>query len=88
MDPTTTCCPHRACPARGQTGQGNIGIHARQDQRCIGRQCRKPFTGTVLYRWRPSAELVVLVVTLRAPGCPLHALVAAFRLDERTVAEW
>ena len=25
MDPTTTFCPNMACPARGQTGQGNIG---------------------------------------------------------------
>src|SRR5712692_11835945 len=25
MDPTTTFCPNVACPARGQTGQGNIG---------------------------------------------------------------
>src|SRR5262249_13053960 len=24
MDPTTTFCPNRNCPARGQTGQGNI----------------------------------------------------------------
>jgi hypothetical protein len=26
MDPTTTFCPNRHCPARGQIGQGNIGI--------------------------------------------------------------
>src|SRR5438552_16904305 len=26
MDPTTTFCPNLACPARGQIGQGNIGI--------------------------------------------------------------
>ena len=24
MDPTTTFCPNVACPARGQTGQGNV----------------------------------------------------------------
>ncbi len=29
MDPTTVFCPNLACPARGQTGQGNIGIHSR-----------------------------------------------------------
>src|SRR4029453_4718874 len=31
MDPTTTFCPNRNCPARGQTGQGNIGIHSRKE---------------------------------------------------------
>ena len=31
MDPTTVFCPNLACHARGQTGQGNIGIHSRKD---------------------------------------------------------
>jgi hypothetical protein len=31
-------------------------------------------------------ELVLTVVTLLAHGCPLQAIVAAFGLDERTVA--
>ena len=35
MDPTATFCPNLACPARGQTGQGNIGIHSRKDKRFI-----------------------------------------------------
>ena len=35
MDPATVFCPNLACPARGQTGQGNIGIHSRKDQRFI-----------------------------------------------------
>jgi hypothetical protein len=54
-------------------------------------QCHKTFTvtqGTVFYRLRTSAELVVTVVTLLAHGCPLQAIVAAFGLDERTVAAW
>ena len=91
MDPTVTCCPHRACPARGQRGQGNSGIHARTEQRFICKQCHKTFSatqGTVFYRLRPSAALVVIVVTLLAHGCPWHALVAAFRLDERIVVDW
>jgi IS1 family transposase len=37
---------------------------------------------------RTSTELVVTVVTLRAHGCPVQAIVAAFGFDERTVAEW
>jgi transposase-like protein len=91
MDPTTVFCPNLACPARGHTGQGNIGIHSRKDQRFICQQGRKTFTatkGTVFYRLRPSAEIVVIVVTLLAHGCPLQAIVAAFGFDERTVAAW
>jgi transposase-like protein len=91
MDPTTTCCPNWDCPARGQSGQGNIGIHSRKDGRFICTQCRKTFsatTGTVFYRLRTSAETVVLVVTLLAQGCPVQAIVAAFGFDERTIADW
>ena len=32
MAPTTTFCPTLACPARGQTGQGNIGMHSRTER--------------------------------------------------------
>jgi transposase-like protein/IS1 family transposase len=91
MDPTTTFCPNLACPARGQTGQGNIGIHSCKDRRFICTQCRKTFsatTGTAFYRLRTSAETVVIVVTLLAYGCPVQAIVAAFGFDERTVAAW
>jgi len=91
MDPATVFCPNRVCPARGQTGQGNISIHSRKDKRFLCTQCHKTFTttkGTVFYRLRTSAELVVIVVTLLAHGCPLQAIVAAFGFDERTVAAW
>jgi transposase-like protein len=91
MDPTSTFCPNLDCPARGQTGQGNIGIHSRRDQRFRCRQCRKTFAathGTAFYRLRTPAETVTLVVTLIARGCPLQAIVVAFGFDERTVADW
>jgi len=91
MDPTTTGCPNRACPARGQTGQGNSGIHARKDRRFICTPCRKTFAathGTVFYRLRTSADLVALILTLLAHGCPVQALVVAFGFDERTIAAW
>ena len=74
MDPKTAFCLNLACPARGQTGQGNIGIHSRKDKRCICRQCRQTFTvtkGTGFYRLRTAAETVVIVVTLLAYGCPV-----------------
>ena len=91
MDPTRVFCPNRDCYARGQTGQGNIGIHSRKEQRFICHECHKTFSarkGTVFYRLRTSAETVVLVVTLLAHGCPVQAIVAAFGFDERTVAAW
>jgi transposase-like protein len=91
MDPTTVFCPNRECSARGQSGQGNIGIHSRKDKRFLCTACHKTFsamTGTVFYRLRTSAETVVLVVTLLAHGCPVQAIVAAFGFDERTVAAW
>ena len=81
MDPTTTFCPNMACPARGQTGQGNIGIHSRKDRRFICTQCRKTFaatSGTVFYRLRTAGDLVALIITLRAHGCPVQAIVVAF----------
>src|ERR671937_1504000 len=91
MDPTTTCCPNRNCPARGQTGRGNIAIHAQKEQRFICHACQKTFTatnGTTFYRLRTPAETVSLVLTLLAHGCPLQAIVVAFGFDERTVAAW
>jgi transposase-like protein len=91
MDPATTFCPRLACPARGPTGQGNIGIHSRKDKRFLCTACHKTFSatkGTALYRLRTAAETVTLVVTLLAHGCPPQAIVVAFGFDERTVASW
>jgi len=91
MDPTTTFCPNSNCPARGQIGQGNIGIHSQKEQRFICHECQKTFSatkGTAFYRLRTVAETVALVVTLLAHGCPVQAIVAAFGFDERTVADW
>lgn len=44
--------------------------------------------GRCLRVLRTSTELVVIVVTLLAFGCPLQAIVHAYGLDERTVASW
>src|SRR6266568_754874 len=93
MDPTTTFCPNMACPTRGQTGQGNIGIHSCKDKRFICTECHKTFSatkGTAFYRLRTSAETVSLVVTLMAHGCPLQAIVVAVALAyaRGTVACW
>jgi hypothetical protein len=45
-------------------------------------------TGTPFFRLKHAAELVTIVLTLLCHGCPLRAIVAAFGLDERTVAAW
>jgi IS1 family transposase len=37
---------------------------------------------------RKPVELIVIVVTLLSYGCPIQAIVHAFGLDERTVADW
>jgi hypothetical protein len=37
---------------------------------------------------RKPTELIVIVVSLLAYGCPIQAIVHAFWLDERTVASW
>jgi transposase-like protein len=91
MDPTTTFCPNEHCPARGQTGQGNIGIHSQKEQRFICHACHHTFSarkGTVFYRLRTSTETVVIIVTWLAHGWPVQAIGAAFGLDERTRATW
>jgi transposase-like protein len=91
MDPQTVFCHNPACPARGQVGKGNIGVHSPKDGRYICHVCHTTFAatkGTAFYRLRKSKELVVIVVTLLAHGCPVQAIVAAFGLDERTVLRW
>jgi transposase-like protein len=91
MDSTAVFCPNLACPARGQAGEGNIRLHSRTDKRFICTECHKTFSatkGTALYRLRTSAEMVTLVITLMAHGCPLQAIVIAFGFDERTGARW
>ena len=45
-------------------------------------------TGTTFYRLRTAEETVIVVVALLAHGGPLQAIVAAFGVDERTVADW
>jgi IS1 family transposase len=44
--------------------------------------------GTTFAGLRKPIELIVIVVTLLAYGCPLQAIVHAFGVDERTVADW
>jgi len=91
MDPRQQFCPNMACPARGKVGENNIVVHSRKEARYQCKICSKTFaatSGTPFYRLHHPAELMVIVATLIAHGCPLQAIVAAFHLDERTVMDW
>lgn len=91
MDAEKIFCPNLACPARGQVGQGNIGVHSLQEQRYHCSVCDQTFAatkGTLFYRLRTDPQIVIWVLVLLAHGCPPQAIVAAFGLDERTVRSW
>jgi transposase-like protein len=91
VDPTGTFCHNPDCPARGQVGQGNIKVHCHKTRRFRCVTCRKTFaatTGTPFYRLHKEAALFVCVITLLTHGCPPQAIVAAYGLDERTIADW
>ncbi len=91
MNPQEIFCPNMACPARGQTGKGNIHVHSQKDKRFICDVCQETFTiskGTIFYRLHHDPKFVMCVIILLAYGCPLQAIVKAFDLDERTVRDW
>src|SRR5436305_7891078 len=91
MDASKQFCPNEACSARGQKEQGNIIIHDRKRQRYRCKVCKHTFSarrGTMLEGLRKPMDLIVIVVTLLSYGCPIQAIVHAFGLDERTVADW
>jgi transposase-like protein len=91
MNPQTPFGHHPQCPARGQVGQGNIRVHRHTAQRSRCTSCGQTFTatqGTPFERRRTAAALVTVVLTVRSHGCALQAIVAAFGVDERTVATW
>jgi len=91
MDPSAQFCPNSACRDKGLRGHGNIGVHSKKEHRYRCRSCGQTFaatTGTPFYRLHQAAEVLTIVVTLLALGCPLQAIVVAFGLDERTVRAW
>jgi transposase-like protein len=91
MDASSVFCPNLECPARGKIGQKNIVIHSRKRPRYRCKTCKKTFSareGTMFAGLRKPEELIVMVVTLLAYGCPPQAIVHALGLDERTVARW
>jgi len=74
VDPRPVFCHNRDCPARGQIGQGNIGVFSQKDRRYICHVCAPDLVGgfaaskgTAFYRLRTAKEIIVIVVTLLAP---------------------
>ena len=91
MDASNQFCPNLKCPSRGQIGQGNIVIHQKSRPRYKCKTCEKTFSariGTAFEGIRKSEEDFIKVTTLLAYGTPTQAIVHAFGLDERTVADW
>jgi transposase-like protein len=91
MDPLAQFCHNPDCPARGQLGLGNIRVHSQKQRRYRCSTCGQTFAATrdtPFYRLKKSVDLVTIVITLLCHGCPVQAIVAAFGLDERTVADW
>lgn len=91
MDPHEKWCHNHRCRAYGRSGEGHIVIHSQKERRYRCKRCGRTFCetkDTALYRTHKPRWLVLAVVTLLAHGCPVQAIVAAFDLDERTVARW
>lgn len=91
MSPHDRWCHNRDCRAYGRVGEDHIVIHSQKERRYRCKRCGRTFSetkGTALYRSHRPRWLVIAVVTLLAYGCPVQAIVAAFGLDERTVARW
>src|SRR5438132_10370589 len=91
MDASQQCCPNTACSASGQIGEGNISIHGRKRPRYKCHRCAKTFSarrGTMMEGLRTDEQRVMTVMTRFRYGCPPQAIVHAYGLDERTVAEW
>ena len=91
MNPLSQFCHNPACPATGQIGLGNIGVHSYKKARFKCHRCGVTFAatkGTAFFRLQTDPETVALVLALISLGCPPQAIVGAFGFDERTVAHW
>ena len=91
MNPHQQFCHNERCRAYGRCGEDHIVIHIQKERRYRCKRCGRTFTetkDTAFYRMHKPRWLVLAVVTLLAYGCPVQAIVAAFGIDERTVARW
>jgi len=86
MRPELAVCPNSTCDASGR-----IGVHSIKERRYKCHACGKTFaetTGTPLFGLKHALWVVLVVLALLSNGCPIPAVVFAFGLDERTVADW
>jgi len=91
MSPQNIFCPNIDCPARGQKNEGNIHPHSDVEKRYACDVCKRTFSatkGTIFYRLKTDAAIVMIVIVLMAHGCPIPAIVAAYGFDPRTVKSW
>jgi transposase-like protein/IS1 family transposase len=86
MRPELVVCPNSQCGASGRSG-----VHSIKERRYRCHACGTTFaetTGTPLFGLKHPLWLVLLILALLSHGCPVPAIVFAFGLDERTVADW
>ena len=91
MNPQAVWCPNLECPARGQLGQGNIGVHSQKEQRYRCHVCDKTFgarIGTIFHRRRTDEATMTQILTLVSWGCPIIAIEHAYGLQAQTVRDW
>jgi transposase-like protein len=91
MNPQEVWCPNLACPARGQVGKGNIGVHSQKELRYRCHVCHKTFgarTGTIFHRRRTHQATISQVITLVSWGCPIVAIEQAYGFQAQTVRDW
>jgi transposase-like protein len=91
VDTKGVFCANPDCADRGVPDKGNVKAHSHKERRFRCLTCKKTFaatSGTPFFRLHKDQSLFLCVVTLLAHGCPVPATVAAFGLDERTVASW
>lgn len=88
-DASHVCCPNLDGPARGKIAGGKLVSHGKKRERSTCTACGRTCCarqGTMVVGVRTPEERIVMVVSMRASGCPVHAIVHALGWDERTVA--
>ena len=89
MDPQQQFCHNEGCRAYGRKEEGHIVIHSSAERRYQCKRCKKTFSatkGSAFYRAHKPHELVLMVITLLAHGCPVQA--NSWPLSASTSARW